>query len=97
MFKQRIIAASIATLAACQPADADEVTRAQARRMAEPPAPADHARVRERRDPSPSLNPGPMDMVFLPAADDRFVPPDPAAALASPSEWDEWKSMRDVW
>ncbi len=97
MFKHRIIAASIATIAAYQTADAGEVKRAQARGLAEPPAPADYASARHHRDPSPSLNPGPMDMVFQPAAEGRFISQTPEVALASSSEWDEWKSMREVW
>jgi hypothetical protein len=97
MFKQRIIAASIATLAAYQTADAGESRRAQARGLAGPPVPSDYASAGDRRDPSPSLNPGPMDMVFQPAAEAGFVPKYAQVALAGSSEWDEWKSMRDVW
>lgn len=97
MLKQRIVAASIATLAAYQTADAGEERRAQARGLAEPPASTDFASARDRRDPSPSLNPGPMDAAFQPVAEGRPVSPYPEVALASPSDWDEWKSMRDVW
>ena len=96
MLKQRILVASIATLAAYQSADAEDAGRNHARRLAEPGARSDYARVLDRRDPTPSLNPGPMDAVFLPAAEARFLPQLPMAPSPSPSEWDEWKSVRDV-
>lgn len=97
MLKQRILVASIATLAAYQSADAEDARRNHAQRLAESGSASDYARVLNRRDPAPSLNPGPMDMAFHPAAEAWRLPQLPLAALPNPSEWDEWKSVRDVW